>query len=191
MPATRTSPSSPALQACRTRGAHPMACQLPLQARKQAAEPCRGSHRLRTQMHAPLGLPGPTVCADKISKFGQFCIDSQLAHAFKGDVAKGLFFRGRGKLPFARDPLGPLNHRVPARRHPPDDSLIPGSAQARGAWRPCSCIVDTARAPGSGSNVEQLGSVHRLPADQVEDRSGKGDRGNTVHVRPPTIAWPQ
>lgn len=37
---------------------------------------------------------------DKLSKFGQFCIDTQLAHALKGDVARGLFFRGRGKLPF-------------------------------------------------------------------------------------------
>lgn len=37
---------------------------------------------------------------DKLSKFGQFCIDNQLAHALKGDLARGLFFRGRGKLPF-------------------------------------------------------------------------------------------
>lgn len=40
---------------------------------------------------------------DKISKFGQFCIDNQLAHALKGDVSKGLFFRGRGKLPFGTE----------------------------------------------------------------------------------------
>ena len=36
------------------------------------------------------GLPG----------WGQFCIDHQLAAALKGDVKKGLFFRGRGALPF-------------------------------------------------------------------------------------------
>lgn len=40
---------------------------------------------------------------DKLSKFGQFCIDNQLAHALKGDVARGLFFRGRGKLPFGTE----------------------------------------------------------------------------------------
>jgi nitronate monooxygenase len=32
--------------------------------------------------------------------WGQFCIDTQLAAALRGDVAKGLFFSGRGALPF-------------------------------------------------------------------------------------------
>jgi len=36
------------------------------------------------------GLPG----------WGQFCIDNQLAAALRGDVKKGLFFRGAGRLPF-------------------------------------------------------------------------------------------
>lgn len=36
------------------------------------------------------GLPG----------WGQFCIDNQLAAAMRGDVKKGLFFRGAGSLPF-------------------------------------------------------------------------------------------
>jgi nitronate monooxygenase len=36
------------------------------------------------------GLPG----------WGQFCIDNQLAAALRGDVKKGLFFRGVGALPF-------------------------------------------------------------------------------------------
>ena len=36
------------------------------------------------------GLPG----------WGQFCIDTQLAAALRGDVKKGLFFRGAGELPF-------------------------------------------------------------------------------------------
>ena len=31
---------------------------------------------------------------------GQFCIDQQLGHALEGDVQRGLFFRGAGKLPF-------------------------------------------------------------------------------------------
>jgi nitronate monooxygenase len=36
------------------------------------------------------GLPG----------WGQFCIDTQLAAGLRGDVKKGLFFRGAGALPF-------------------------------------------------------------------------------------------
>ncbi len=37
---------------------------------------------------------------DGTSGWGQFCIDRQLAAALRGDTAKGLFFRGVGKLPF-------------------------------------------------------------------------------------------
>lgn len=37
---------------------------------------------------------------DGIAKFGQFCIDNQLAAALRGNVKNGLFFRGAGKLPF-------------------------------------------------------------------------------------------
>jgi nitronate monooxygenase len=37
---------------------------------------------------------------DGIAKFGQFCIDHQLAAALRGDVEHGLFFRGAGRLPF-------------------------------------------------------------------------------------------
>ena len=32
--------------------------------------------------------------------WGQFCIDQQLAAAMQGDVKRGLFFTGRGELPF-------------------------------------------------------------------------------------------
>ena len=32
--------------------------------------------------------------------WGQFCIDEQLAAALRGDVKTGLFFRGKGALPF-------------------------------------------------------------------------------------------
>ena len=39
------------------------------------------------------GLPG----------WGQFCIDNQLAAALRGDVKHGLFFSGRGELPFGRE----------------------------------------------------------------------------------------
>jgi nitronate monooxygenase len=40
---------------------------------------------------------------DGIAKIGQFCIDTQLAAALKGDVAKGLFFRGGAALPFGSE----------------------------------------------------------------------------------------
>jgi nitronate monooxygenase len=35
--------------------------------------------------------------------WGQFCIDTQLAAALRGDVKKGLFFRGVGALPFGEE----------------------------------------------------------------------------------------
>ena len=43
-----------------------------------------------------------TTCGlrDGLSKFGQFCIDSQLSAALKGEVSRGLFFRGAASLPF-------------------------------------------------------------------------------------------
>ena len=37
---------------------------------------------------------------DGLATWGQFCIDNQLAAALRGDVKKGLFFRGAGALPF-------------------------------------------------------------------------------------------
>ncbi|WP_162583798.1 NAD(P)H-dependent flavin oxidoreductase [Variovorax sp. PBS-H4] len=37
---------------------------------------------------------------DGLATWGQFCIDTQLAAALRGDVKKGLFFRGVGALPF-------------------------------------------------------------------------------------------
>lgn len=37
---------------------------------------------------------------DGLPEWGQFCIDNQLAAALRGDVKKGLFFRGAGALPF-------------------------------------------------------------------------------------------
>ncbi len=50
------------------------------------------------------GLPG----------WGQFCIDTQLAAGLRGDVKKGLFFRGVGALPFgtAIVPLRQLMERL-------------------------------------------------------------------------------
>ncbi len=40
---------------------------------------------------------------DGISRIGQFCIDTKLVSALKGDLKKGLFFRGAGKLPFGKE----------------------------------------------------------------------------------------
>ncbi len=37
---------------------------------------------------------------DGFAQWGQFCIDNQLAAALRGDIRKGLFFRGAGILPF-------------------------------------------------------------------------------------------
>lgn len=43
-----------------------------------------------------------SVCGlrDGLSKVGQFCIDLKLSAAFRGEVSKGLFFRGSESLPF-------------------------------------------------------------------------------------------
>ena len=40
---------------------------------------------------------------DGLATWGQFCIDKQLAAAFRGDTKKGLFFRGLGDLPFGQE----------------------------------------------------------------------------------------
>lgn len=43
-----------------------------------------------------------SVCGlrDGLAKVGQFCIDLKLAAAFRGEISKGLFFRGSEPLPF-------------------------------------------------------------------------------------------
>ncbi|CAG0956176.1 nitronate monooxygenase [Burkholderiales bacterium] len=48
------------------------------------------------------GLQCLSVCGwrDGLAKIGQFCIDNQLAAALRGEVGKGLFFRGADTLPF-------------------------------------------------------------------------------------------
>jgi nitronate monooxygenase len=48
------------------------------------------------------GLNCLAVCGlrDGIATMGQFCIDTRLAYALKGDVKKGLFFRGSESVPF-------------------------------------------------------------------------------------------
>ncbi|MCP1660359.1 NAD(P)H-dependent flavin oxidoreductase [Neisseria perflava] len=48
------------------------------------------------------GMNCLTSCGlrDGLAKAGQFCIDIQLSAAFRGEVDKGLFFRGKDPLPF-------------------------------------------------------------------------------------------
>jgi len=43
-----------------------------------------------------------TTCGlrDGIAKIGQFCIDTQLAAALRGELSRGLFFRGAATVPF-------------------------------------------------------------------------------------------
>lgn len=48
---------------------------------------------------------------DGIGRFGQLCIDRQLAAAVRGDVRTGLFFRGAGRLPFG-DRIRPVGELV-------------------------------------------------------------------------------
>ena len=51
------------------------------------------------------GLHCLTQCGlrDGLARAGQFCIDQQLVAALKGDIKKGLFFRGAEPLPFGRE----------------------------------------------------------------------------------------
>ena len=51
---------------------------------------------------SPLAFDCLAQCGlrDGLQGWGQFCIDNQLAAALRGDVKKGLFFRGVGALPF-------------------------------------------------------------------------------------------
>jgi nitronate monooxygenase len=51
------------------------------------------------------GLNCLSVCGlrDGINSIGQFCIDTRLAYALKGDLKKGLFFRGSEPLPFGNE----------------------------------------------------------------------------------------
>ncbi|APV52596.1 2-nitropropane dioxygenase [Betaproteobacteria bacterium GR16-43] len=50
------------------------------------------------------GLQCLTACGlrDGIAAAGQFCIATRLGHALRGDVKKGLFFRGSEPLPFGQ-----------------------------------------------------------------------------------------
>lgn len=60
------------------------------------------SHAKADDRRCVPGLNCLTLCGlrDGIAQAGQFCIDTRLAFALKGDVKKGLFFRGSERLPF-------------------------------------------------------------------------------------------
>ncbi|MEX0957801.1 MAG: nitronate monooxygenase family protein [Burkholderiales bacterium] len=67
----------------------------------------RRESRLQANAKADLrrcvpGFQCLTACGlrDGIARFGQFCIEMRLADALKGDIGKGLFFRGSERLPF-------------------------------------------------------------------------------------------
>lgn len=66
--------------------------------RESKLQDCARSHLARCAS----GLHCLTQCGlrDGIAKVGQFCIESQLAAALRGDIGKGLFFRGSESLPF-------------------------------------------------------------------------------------------
>ncbi len=66
--------------------------------REAKLQDCTKSHPDRCAS----GLHCLTQCGlrDGNPKAGQFCIDAQLAAALRGDISKGLFFRGAESLPF-------------------------------------------------------------------------------------------
>lgn len=60
------------------------------------------SHAKADPARCTPGLNCLSLCGlrDGIASIGQFCIDTRLAFAMKGDIKKGLFFRGSESLPF-------------------------------------------------------------------------------------------
>jgi nitronate monooxygenase len=64
-----------------------------LEAKAHARQRCTKAFDCLAQCGLRDGLPG----------WGQFCIDHQLAAALRGEVDKGLYFRGVGALPFGRE----------------------------------------------------------------------------------------
>ena len=69
-----------------------------------AAEP-RLKQAAHTKPRCTLAFDCLAQCGlrDGLAEWGQFCIDTQLAAALRGDVGKGLFFRGAGALPFGAE----------------------------------------------------------------------------------------
>lgn len=69
---------------------------------------------------------------DGVAKIGQFCIDLKLAQAVRGDVERGLFFRGKGKLPFGETirPVADLMHYLLTGEKPAALARAPVTAAA-------------------------------------------------------------
>jgi len=97
-------------QACES-GAHAIVMGAGLPMRAVSTHWLRQYQRQESKMQAS-AKADPRRCSQRMdcltqcglrdgnSKAGQFCIDLKLAAALKGDVQKGLFFRGAGRLPF-------------------------------------------------------------------------------------------
>jgi nitronate monooxygenase len=83
-----------------------------LQTLAHARKRCNQAFDCLAQCGLRDGLPG----------WGQFCIDTQLAAALRGDVKHGLFFRGAGGLPFGT--------QIRSVRELLERLLSPGSPQA-------------------------------------------------------------
>lgn len=62
-------------------------------------------HRARRKRECTLGWDCLAQCGlrDGLPRAGQFCIDHHLAAALRGDVERGLFFRGSEALPFGSE----------------------------------------------------------------------------------------
>lgn len=85
-----------------------------LQAVAHAKARCTKAFDCLAQCGLRDGLPG----------WGQFCIDHQLAAALRGDVKKGLFFRGAGALPFGEQ-IRPVRDLVERLLQPAPAAAVP------------------------------------------------------------------
>jgi len=77
---------------------------------------------------------------DGIARFGQFCIDNQLAAALKGEFRKGLFFRGAGSLPFGAE-IRPVRQLI--------EHLLAGTSRGLGAASASAPPEATALSPAT------------------------------------------
>jgi nitronate monooxygenase len=93
-----------------------------LEATAHARQRCTKAFDCLAQCGLRDGLPG----------WGQFCIDHQLAAALRGEVDKGLYFRGVGALPFGREirPVRALVEHLLAPAAEPGPAAPPSAAMA-------------------------------------------------------------
>lgn len=73
--------------------------------RKYLAAEERLKAKAHTKSRCTLAFDCLAQCGlrDGLATSGQFCIDQQLAAALRGDLHKGLYFRGVGELPFGQE----------------------------------------------------------------------------------------